>query len=165
MKKECEIVATYKKMTVSLPQAVVLEPLPRTTTFYIDIRFNAIQQSRIHAIIQGVYQVWNAHYAAIDDGEQSQMEACAGRYSKFNLAPVWYEGKLANGYVAADLMLDGLTTMFAANGFGRASKAFIDYPFHIKEKNYNNWIKWFQSRNEFAFGGYKSSSNRPKRCD
>ncbi|MBP1992730.1 hypothetical protein [Paenibacillus eucommiae] len=47
--------------------------------------------------------------------------------TKFNLAPIWFEEKLASGSAAAAVQMDGFTTQITVNGFGRAAKAYIMY--------------------------------------
>lgn len=114
--------ATYKKIQVSVPDAPVMEALPAAMTFYIDTRFTAAQVTRIRQIISLVLNAWNLHFTQLNDGaSRSSYQNCVNKYSKFNLAPVWFEEKLSNGAAAAAVQMDGLTTMITANGFGRAS--------------------------------------------
>lgn len=120
--------ATYKKITVSVPAAPVSDVLPATMTFYVDTRFTTAQVNRIRQIIGTVLGNWEAHFDALNEGDAlSRYQNCVNKYAKFNLAPVWFEEKLANGAAAAAVQMDGLTTMIAANGFGRAAKAYIMY--------------------------------------
>ena len=120
--------ATYKKITVSVPNAPVSETLPAAMTFYVDTRFTTAQVTRILQMIGIVLANWNAHFTEIDEGyPRSRYQNCVNKYAKFNLAPVWFEEKLSNGAAAAAVQMDGLTTMITANGFGRASKAYIMY--------------------------------------
>ncbi|WP_145142119.1 hypothetical protein [Paenibacillus sp. Y412MC10] len=119
--------ATYKKIQVEVPQAPVSEALPEAMTFYIDTRFTTAQITRIKQMISGVLAQWNTHYQQIDAGQTSSYQRCVNNYAKFNLAPVWFEEKLANGAVAASVQMDGFTTQITANGFGRSAKAYIMY--------------------------------------
>ncbi|MDF2923879.1 MAG: pPPM1a 86 [Paenibacillaceae bacterium] len=110
-----------------VPQAPVGEALPELMTFYIDTRFTATQVSRLRQMIGLVLANWDAHFSQIERGEVSNYQYCVNKYARFNLAPVWFEDKLANGAAAASVQMDGFTTMIAANGFGRAPKAYIMY--------------------------------------
>lgn len=59
------------------------------------------------------------------------------KYARFNLSPVWFSDKLANGRVAADISMAGITQMLQNNGFQRVGKAYIKYKIPAKgTKNY-----------------------------
>lgn len=116
-----------KKITVSVPDAPVSEPLPATMTFYVDTRFTPAQVIRIRQIISPVLGNGNVHFTELDEGDAiSRYQNCVNKYAKFNLAPVWFEEKLTNGS-AAGVQMDSFTSQVTANGFGRAAKAYIMY--------------------------------------
>ncbi|QJD88151.1 hypothetical protein HH215_14305 [Cohnella herbarum] len=120
--------ATYKKLIIDVPEAVVSDTVPETMFFYMDTRFTTTQMNRMKRLIGVVLSIWFFHYQQKNEGAiLSAYQSCVNKYAKFNLSPVWFEGKLSNGAVAADVQMDGLTTMIAANGFGRAAKAYIMY--------------------------------------
>lgn len=135
--------ATYKKIQVSVPDAPVSDVLPATMTFYVDTKFTTAQVNRIRQIIGIVLGNWEAHFDEINDGAAlSRYQNCVNKYAKFNLAPVWFEEKLSNGAAAAGVQMDGLTSMIAANGFGRAAKAYIMY-----QNSGSSTIKGFNASN------------------
>ncbi|HZG87733.1 hypothetical protein [Paenibacillus sp.] len=120
---------SFRRTTVTLPQAPGIEdPLPTHLTFFVDSRFTTAQRSRIQRLISGIFAQWNEYYADRDNGVDSPLKQCTARYARFNLAPVWFEDKIANVNVAFDVMMEGLTRMFIANGFGRAARAQIMHP-------------------------------------
>jgi hypothetical protein len=126
--KRVQISATYKTITVPVPDAPVSETLPATMTFYVDSRFTTAQVNRIRQMISTVLAEWNLHFEELNDGAaRSQYQNCCNKYARFNLAPVWFEEKLSNGAAAAGVQMDGFTTQIAANGFNRAAKAYIMY--------------------------------------
>ncbi|MEK3722332.1 hypothetical protein [Paenibacillus sp. FSL H8-0034] len=125
--KRVKAMATYKMIKVSVPDAPVSEALPAVMTFYVDTRFTTAQVNRIRQMISIVLGNWELHFDQLDSGEESNYQNCCNKYARFNLAPVWFEEKLANGSVAASVQMDGFTTQITANGFGRASKAYIMY--------------------------------------
>ncbi|HZG87731.1 hypothetical protein [Paenibacillus sp.] len=119
----------FMRVTVALPQAPSIEdPLPTHLTFFVDSRFTTAQRNRITRLITGVMSQWARYYINRDNGVNSPLKQCTARYARFNLAPEWFEDKIANGNVAVDVMMDGLTRAFIANGFGRAFRAQIMYP-------------------------------------
>lgn len=120
--------ATYRRITVSVPQAPVSEALPETMTFYVDTRFTAAQVSRLRSLIAIVLSAWRLHHEDLNEGSvRSRFQNCVNSYARFNLSPVWFEERITNGAAAAAVAMDGLTTMIAANGFGRAARAYIMY--------------------------------------
>lgn len=120
--------ATYRRIQVSVPQAPVNEALPAAMTFYVDTRFTTKQIARIRQIIALVLSNWENHFTELNDGAtRSSFQNCLNKYARFNLAPVWFPERISNGAAAAAVQMDGLTTMIAANGFGRASRAYIMY--------------------------------------
>ncbi|QHW35611.1 hypothetical protein GZH47_31475 (plasmid) [Paenibacillus rhizovicinus] len=121
------VAATYKKITVVVPNAPVSDTLPATISFYVDTRFTTTQVSQIRNMIAGALSFWRDHYIEVDEQGSSRYQACVNKYAKFNLAPVWFEEKLANGAAAASVQMDGFTTQIRANGFGQAAKAYIMY--------------------------------------
>jgi hypothetical protein len=125
--KRVHISATYKSFKISVPDAPVSEALPTSMTFYVDNRFTTAQVTRIRQMIGIVLNNWNAHFEQVDAGQTSSFQRCVNKYARFNLAPVWFEEKLANGSAAASVQMDGFTTQITANGFGRAAKAYIMY--------------------------------------
>lgn len=126
--KRIRISATYRKITVSVPPAPVSEAMPTTMTFYVDTRFTSAQETRIRQLISSVLAQWKGHFDQLNDGApESAYQRCVRKYARFNLAPVWFEEKLANGSAAAAVQMDGFTTQIAANGFNRASRAYIMY--------------------------------------
>ncbi|WP_028609694.1 hypothetical protein [Paenibacillus harenae] len=78
-------------------------------------------------MIPMAFFLWNEHHFSRAQDEISREQRCANKYARFNLAPVWFEEKIGNGAAAVDIMMNGFTTMFAANGFNRSAKAFIKY--------------------------------------
>lgn len=71
---------------------------------------------------------WRNHYTELNDGaSRSRYQNCVNQYAKYNLSPVWYDEKIANGAAAAAVQMDGFTDQIIANGFGRAAKAYIMY--------------------------------------
>lgn len=102
--------------------------MPQNLTFWVDTRFTTIQLNRIQRLITGVFAQWDIYYINKDNGVDSPLKQCTAKYARFNLAPVWFEDKIANANVAVDVMMAGLTRMFIANGFGRAARALIIYP-------------------------------------
>lgn len=127
MMKRAKISATYRTISPTLQQAEVDEPLPARLTFFLDNRFTATHERRIRSMLSTSFFRWMEHFEARAEGEISEFQTCANKYSRFNLAPVWFEEKIGNGAAAVDIMMNGFTTMFAANGFNRSAKAFIKY--------------------------------------
>lgn len=119
--------ATYRRITVSVPETPVSEPLPDAMTFYVDTRFTTAQVSRIRSLIVQALNQWRTHFEQLDERGISNYQVCVNRYARFNLSPVWFDERLANGAAAAAVQMDGFTTMITANGFNRASKAYIMY--------------------------------------
>ncbi|NUU54871.1 hypothetical protein HP548_12365 [Paenibacillus taichungensis] len=118
----------YRKIQVSVPDAPVGEGLPEFMTFYIDTRFTDLQVRRFQLLAGIVLASWDSHYSELANGEErSRYQECCNKYARFNLAPVWFEEKLANGSAAAAVQMDGFTTQITANGFGRSAKAYIMY--------------------------------------
>lgn len=101
--------------------------MPPTMTFYVDTRFTTAQVMRLRQMISTLLVVWRQHQEQINDGEISSYAKCVNKYARFNLAPVWFSEKLANGRAAADVQMAGFTTQIQANGFNRAAKAYIKY--------------------------------------
>lgn len=127
-KKKLRVSATYKTIQVVVPDAPVDEAIPTSLTFYVDSRFTTTQVSRMREMIGIVLANWKLHFDELNNGaSHSQYQNCVNKYARFNLGPVWFEEKLSNGAVAADVQMEGFTTQIAANGFGRAGKAFIMY--------------------------------------
>lgn len=126
-KKPVRTSATFRTITVEVPDAPVSEALPSRMTFRIDTRFTSAQVSRIRSMISRVLSEWREHQEQVNVGNRSAYQSCVNRYARFNLAPVWFEEKLANGATAAAVQMDGFTTQIIANGFGRAATAFIMY--------------------------------------
>ncbi|MEC0125327.1 hypothetical protein [Paenibacillus pabuli] len=141
-KKKVKVTATYKTIQVAVPQAPVEGVLPPSMTFYVDARFTTTQVTRIRQMIGIILAEWDEHFRARNQGEQSAYEICVDKYARFNLGPVWFEEKLANGYAAAGVQMDGLTEMIVANGFGIASKAYIMY-----QESVNSTIKAVNASN------------------
>lgn len=97
-------------------------------TFYVDTRFTTEQVVRIRQMISLVLSNWYTHFEQLNNGAtRSSYQRSLNQYARFNLAPVWFEEKIANGAAAAGISMDGMTTAVAANGFGRAAKAYIMY--------------------------------------
>lgn len=145
VKKPVRISATFRTITVPVPDAPVSEALPSGMTFRIDTRFTSAQVSRIIRMIRLVLLEWQEHQEQVNAGNRSAYQNCVNRYARFNLAPVWFEEKLGNGAAAAAVQMDGFTTQITANGFGRAATAFIMYQvppsgsnFTIKGANASN---------------------------
>lgn len=135
--------ARSRKITINVPDAPVSVAIPETISFYIDTRFTTSQVNRLRTMIVGLLGFWNGHFTELNDGAQrSRYQNCVNQYARFNLSPVWFDEKIANGAAAAAVQMDGLTTMIAANGFGRAPKAYIKYQksgnFTIKGVNASN---------------------------
>lgn len=128
--KGVRISQTFKRITVGVPATPGIdEPLPTSLTFYIDSRFTTEQLKRISRIISGVILQWNQYYEEREEANRrSPLKICTAKYARFNLSPVWFEGKIGNANVAFDIMMIGLTRAFIANGFGRAPRAQIRYP-------------------------------------
>jgi hypothetical protein len=126
-KKKLKVSATYRGIKVTVPNAPVDEPVPASMTFYVDSRFTTAQVTRIRQMIGIVLVSWFEHFEQISAGIPSNYQNCVNKYARFNLAPVWFEEKIANGAAAAGVQMDGFTTQIAANGFGRATKAYIMY--------------------------------------
>ncbi|MBP1996691.1 hypothetical protein [Paenibacillus eucommiae] len=124
---KAHVSATYKKITLTVPEAPVSEAMPAAMTFYVDTRFTTAQVNRIRTLIAGALGFWREHYQQLDEQGSSRYQSCCKKYARFNLAPVWFEEKLANGSAAASVQMDGFTAQIAANGFGRAAKAYIMY--------------------------------------
>ncbi|MUT67984.1 hypothetical protein GOM71_18865 [Paenibacillus sp. NEAU-GSW1] len=125
---KAHVSATYRKVQVTVPDAPVDVNIPARMTFYVDTRFTAAQVSRIQVLAGLVLLNWDTHFTELNDGAaRSRYQQCVNKYAKFNLAPVWFEGKLTNGAAAAAVQMDGFTTQIAANGFGQAAKAYIMY--------------------------------------
>ncbi|MDN4106459.1 hypothetical protein [Paenibacillus polymyxa] len=117
----------YKKIQVSVPVTPVSEALPETMFFYVDTQFTTTQVTRIRQMISIVLANWNSHFEELNNGAvRSRYQISCNKYARFNLAPVWFEEKIANGSAAASVSMDALTTAVAANGFGRV-KTYIMY--------------------------------------
>ncbi|PRA04844.1 MULTISPECIES: hypothetical protein [unclassified Paenibacillus] len=118
---------TYRKITVTVPDAPTEEPMPASMNFYVDSRFTTAQVTRLREMIAGVLAFWREHQEQINNGEISRYASCVNKYARFNLAPVWFSDRLANGRAAADVQMAGFTTQIQANGFNRAARAYIKY--------------------------------------
>jgi len=132
--------ATYRKIVLPLQEAIVDAAMPDTITFYIDNRFTAAHEKAIKRMIMMTVYSWVEHFDDIDAGKP-RFRNCMQKYAKYNLSPVWSEEKLSNGGASLDVMMDGFTTAFANNGFGRVPKAYITYgtgDFTIKAANGND---------------------------
>ncbi|TYA10396.1 hypothetical protein FRY98_25360 [Paenibacillus faecis] len=110
-----------------VPSAPAGVTLPSTMRFGIDNRFSTAQRYRIQIMISGVLAFWNTHYTQRSSGARSSFQICANKYARFNLSPVWFTGRIANGAGAANVMMGGLTQQIVANGFNRAPRALIRY--------------------------------------
>lgn len=117
----------YRVITVTVPNAPTEEPMPPTMTFYVDTRFTTAQVTRLREMIAGILAFWREHQEQINDGEISSYANCVNKYARFNLAPVWFTDRLANGRAAADVQMAGFITQIQANGFNVAAKAYIKY--------------------------------------
>jgi hypothetical protein len=123
-KKTLSISQTFRRITVSVPQAPGIEdPLPASMTFYVDSRFTTSQRARKQRLIGDVLSLWNRYYVDREHGVNSPLTRCTANYARFNLAPVWFGDKIVSANVAIDVMMEGLTRMIITNGFGRASRA------------------------------------------
>ncbi|MBJ9992363.1 hypothetical protein IAE55_27065 [Paenibacillus sp. S28] len=114
-------------MLVPVPAAEVDVALPANMTFFVDNRFTSTQRGRIRTLISRCLEFWRLHYEQIAENGRSNYQNCVNTYARFNLAPVWFDAKLATGSAAAAVQMDGLTRMIVANGFGRAARAQIMY--------------------------------------
>lgn len=119
--------ATYRKITISVLEVPIEEPMPGAMTFYVDTRFTNTDVNIIRTMIASAISTWMNYVVDLDASGTSRYQQCANRYARFNLAPVWYEGKLANGSAAAMVQMNAFTTQIAANGFNRAPRAYIMY--------------------------------------
>lgn len=132
--------ATYTIMNnIKVPEVPINESLPPFLNFYVDNRFTTVQRNRIRTLIVQALGQWRTHLVQLDESGRSRYQDCVNKYARFNLSPVWFDEKLANGAAAAAVQMDGLTTMFAANGFNRASKAYIKY--EVPQAGNNFYIK------------------------
>ncbi|HZG86857.1 hypothetical protein [Paenibacillus sp.] len=128
-REKLTISQAFRQITIPLPQAPGIEdPLPANLTFFVDLRFTTTQRNRIQRLIANILGQWNRYYNDRENGVDSPLKRCVARYARFNLAPVWFEDKIANSNVAVDVMMEGLTRMFISNGFGRAARAQIMHP-------------------------------------
>lgn len=128
LQRRARITQSYTLVTIPVPSAPETGvTLPTTMRFGVDNRFSTAQRYRIRTMILGVLDFWNTHYTQRTSGARSNFQICANRYARFNLSPVWFTGRLANGSAAAEVMMDGLTQQIAANGFNRAPRALIRY--------------------------------------
>ncbi|HZG86856.1 hypothetical protein [Paenibacillus sp.] len=126
---EANISQSFRRITAPLPQSPGIEdPLPTYLTYFVDSRFTTSQRNRIHRLAIGIFFQLDRYHLDRDIGVDSPLKQCTAKYARFNLAPVWFVDKVANGNVAVDVMMNGLTRAFAANGFGRAFRAFITHP-------------------------------------
>ncbi|MBP1990198.1 hypothetical protein [Paenibacillus eucommiae] len=80
--------ATYKKMTITVPDAPVSEVLPTSMIFYVDTRFTTIQTNRIRSLIVQALGQWRTHFEQLEESGYSNYQGCVNRYARFNLAPV-----------------------------------------------------------------------------
>ncbi|WP_336775416.1 hypothetical protein [Paenibacillus sp. MMO-58] len=138
IKQKARVSATYIKMTIPLQEAIVDEAMPATLTFYVDSRFTAAHVKAIKRMLAGTIFSWVEYFDELDGGNTPRFKNCMRKYAKFNLSPVWFEEKIANGGASLEVMMDGLTTALAANGFGKAAKAYIMYGtgnFNVKAVN------------------------------
>lgn len=119
--------AAYRKITITVPEVPIEEPMPAAMIFYVDTRFTTADVNKIRTMIAGVLAFWRDYQRQLDETGSSRFQECSNRYARFNLAPVWYEGKLANGSAAAMVQMDDFTTLIAANGFNRAPRTYIMY--------------------------------------
>jgi hypothetical protein len=126
-KKNVKISASYRKITIRLQEAIVDEARPATLYFYLDSRFTAEQEEAIKRILLITIYSWGEYFDEVSNNGTSSLKMCAQKYARFNLSPVWFDEKLANGGVAVDIMMSAFTTAFLANGFGRSAKAYIIY--------------------------------------
>ncbi|WP_145142166.1 hypothetical protein [Paenibacillus sp. Y412MC10] len=145
LRRRARVAATYRKITIPLQEAIVDEAMPATMTFYIDNRFTAAHEKAIKRMLMMTVYSWVEHFDAVDAndpaGHPLKFRNCMQKYAKYNLSPVWFEEKISNGGAALDIMMDGFTTAFANNGFGRVPKAYIMYgtgDFTIKAANGND---------------------------
>ncbi|MEK4994481.1 hypothetical protein BK125_18700 [Paenibacillus odorifer] len=121
------IVPEYRIIYVTVPDVRTDEPMPERMIFYVDTRFTTAQVKRLREMIVTVLFYWGEHVEQINDGEVSRYESCVNKYARFNLAPVWFADRIANGRAAAAVQMAGFTTQIQANGYGRAAKAYIKY--------------------------------------
>ncbi|MDF2927690.1 MAG: pPPM1a 86 [Paenibacillaceae bacterium] len=122
-----KVQAAYRIVYLTVPQVRTEDPLPERMIFYVDTRFTPAQVTRLRQMIGTILGFWRDHLEQVNDGGISKFERCVNKYARFNLAPVWFPDRIANGRAAAAIQMDGLTTMIQANGFGRAAKAYIKY--------------------------------------
>jgi hypothetical protein len=123
--KPVRISQSSTRITVPVPPTPAGVALPATITFFVDIRFTSSQRTRIRTLILNVLAFWNRHYTELAAGGRSSYQNCVNTYARFNLSPVWFENKIANGAAAAAVQMDGFTRQIVANGFGRAPRALI----------------------------------------
>lgn len=126
-KKAVRISQSYTRIMVPVPAAPAGVALPANLTFYVDNRFTTSQRTRIRSLIGNLLSFWNQHYTQVAAGGRSSYQNCVNTYARFNLPPVWFENKIANGVTAAAVQMDGFTRQIVANGFGRVPRAEIMY--------------------------------------
>ncbi|MGV2967151.1 hypothetical protein [Paenibacillus sp. AGC30] len=126
-KKPVQISQSYTRITIPVPATPADVALPAQLTFYVDNRFTTSQRGRIGTLIADLLRFWNRHYTQIAAGGRSSYQSCVNTYARFNLPPVWFENKIANGATAAAVQMDGFTRQIVANGFGRVPRALIMY--------------------------------------
>lgn len=125
--KPVRISQSFARITVPVPEAEVDVALPTNITFFVDNRFTFTQRNRIRILISRVLEIWRLHYAQVSESGRSTYQRCVNTYARFNLAPVWFDDKIATGAAAAAVQMDGFTRMIVANGFGRSARANILY--------------------------------------
>jgi hypothetical protein len=119
--------ATFELQKWSLPYLPGVE-FPPSAKFLFDsrIRYN-IPQSRIVRAIESIFDFMQLHYIEQSLFGRSSFQECCNKYAKFNLSPIWYDDKLANGSVAAEVAMDGLKELLLANAYDRADPTYFFY--------------------------------------
>jgi hypothetical protein len=125
--KPVRISQTFTRITVPVPAAEAGAALPANMKFFVDNRFTSAQRTRIRTLISRALEFWRSHYAQVAESGRSRYQNCVNTYAKFNLAPVWFDAKIASGSAAAAVQMDGFTRQIVANGFGRSPRALIMY--------------------------------------
>jgi hypothetical protein len=138
LSKSVKIKATYKLLKIPLQEAIVDANMPSHMYFYLDTRFTEAHIKKIKYMLASAIFSWVEYFDEVDlangglpvesvNPGSGTIYNCAKKYAKYNLSPVWFEEKIANGGAAVQVMMDAITTVFAANGFKQAARAYFTY--------------------------------------
>src|SRR5690606_30726682 len=77
------LAASYRKVTIAVPDAPIDEALPARMTFYVDTRFTTAERNRFVSTVQTILGIWAGYYRSIDQGATPALKRCTSRYARF----------------------------------------------------------------------------------